>query len=160
VLLLMVAAFLVWKDEYLPNRRGPEILLAWESHEHGTDTVTIRNVGETTAFNVAVLDFSWSTLGWHRRIEFPSIDPKDKRTCEAQFRRDISPHNGEIGYIRNILTLPERPQTLSVSIGFENLNGWRFQRSFTLELVQAGQNVEIACRPGRLQVTELRSRNL
>ncbi len=151
VLLLMVSAFLAWKDEYVPNRHGPELLLEWQSHEHGSDTITIRNVGETTAFQVAVLEFSWSALTWHRRIEFPSIDPNDERSCEGQFGREISPGHREVGYIRGILVLPERPQTLSVSLGFENIHRSRFCRSFTLDLVQAGQNIEITCRPGRLQ---------
>jgi len=152
VFLLMAAAFLAWKDEYVPNRRGPEILLEWQSHEHGSDTITIRNVGETTAFQVAALEFSWSALTWHRRIEFPSIDPKDARSCEAQFGREISPGHGEIGYLRGILRLPERPQTLSVSVGFENIHRSRFRRSFTLDLVQMGQNMGISCRPGALQI--------
>jgi hypothetical protein len=148
----MMAAFLAWKDEYVPNRNGPEILLEWQSHEYGSDTITIRNVGETTAFKVALLGFSWSALNWHRRIEFPSIDPKDMRSCEAQFNREINPGHLEIGYLRGILQLSERPETLSVSVGFENIYGGSFHRSFKFELVQAGQNIEIACRPGKLQV--------
>jgi hypothetical protein len=151
VLLLMVAAFLAWKDEYVPNRHGPEILLEWQSHEHGPDTITIRNVGGTTAFKVAVLEFSWSVLTWHRRIEFPSIDSKDKRSCEAQFQREISPNHGEIGYLRGILVLSDRPTSLSVWVSFENIHNRRFRRSFSLELVQAGQNREILCKPGRLE---------
>lgn len=152
VFLLMIAAFLAWKDEYVPNRQGPEILLEWESHEHGSDTITIRNAGDTTAFNVAALDFSWNALTWHRRIGFPSIDPKQARTCEAQFSRMIAPGHSEIGYLRGILLLPDRPKILSVLVGFENIQNSRFHRSFSMELVQAGQNVLIACKPGRLQV--------
>ena len=150
VCLLMVAAFFAWKDEYVPNREGPEVLLEWQSQEP-RDMISIRNIGAIAAFNVAVLEFSWSALLWHRRIEFPSIDPQSSRTCEAQFAREVSPNHGEIGYLRHILRLSERPNPLLISVAFANIHGHRFQRAFTLELVQVGQNTEIACRPGRLE---------
>jgi hypothetical protein len=156
VILLMMAAFLAWKDEYVPNRHGPEILLEWRSHEHGWDAITVRNVGEATAFKVAILDFSWNALTWHRRIEFPSIDPNDRRSCEAQFGREIAPGQGEIGYLRGILLLPERPEALSISVGFENIHGCGFRRFFDLNLVQASENMEIVCKPGKLHVIRWR----
>jgi len=152
VFLLMIAAFLAWKEEYVPNRHGPEILMEWQSRDHGSDMIVIRNIGEKTAFNVAVLDFSWSALGWHRRIQFPSIDSKRERSCEAQFGRTIATGHGEVGYLRAILALSERPETLSVSVGFDDIHNSRFRRPFSLELVQASQDIEIACKPGKLQV--------
>jgi hypothetical protein len=87
---VLLAAFLAWREEYVKSLEAPEILMDWEPHERGNDTVKLRNIGKDVALNVALGEFSWEPLQWHRRIEFPSIDAGEAKTCEAQFRRDLS----------------------------------------------------------------------
>src|SRR6266404_4094827 len=47
---LLIASFLAWREEFVANLAGPQILIDWTSHEHGHDTISFRNVGTETAF--------------------------------------------------------------------------------------------------------------
>ncbi len=67
LLLLVVAAFLAWREEYLANINGPELLIGWEGREVGYDLVTLRNLGPGVALNVELADFSWGDIAWTRQ---------------------------------------------------------------------------------------------
>jgi len=91
-LLLFVSAYLAWRDEYLTNMAGPEVLLSWESREYGHDLVTLRNLGPGIAINIEVGDFSWSNVTWIRQIEALALESGEIQTFEADFHRQIGPH--------------------------------------------------------------------
>lgn len=151
--LLFVANFMVWREERLKSPHGPQILLAWEFHQNGTDTITFRNVGDEGALNVAAGDFSWAAIKWHRSILMSFIDKGDSKKCEAQFFRELSERSGEMGHMLGILQLPERPKPLSLPVSYESLTRMRFKCVFELDVVQAGERLEIRCSPGKREIS-------
>ena len=152
VFLLFVAAFLAWREEYLANIEGPQLLLEWTSREHFHDQITFRNLGPGTAFDIAVGEFSWDDVKWHMPIEVPSVNAGEFRTFDAEFYFEVEPHSSEVGYLRYIFQKVHRKGPLALCVTFENIHKSRFKRQFILSPVRAGRNAEIRSDPGKLEV--------
>ena len=152
--LFFVAGFMAWRKEHSQLISRPIILVDWKYQDGGTDIIKFRNVGNETALNISLGQFSWNALGWHRQILIPSLDPSQTRECEAQFFREISPTLSELGYMKRILELPETPKPLSISISLENLARTKIEGSFVLDLVEVGDKREIRCNPGKWKFSQ------
>lgn len=151
-ILLFVACFLVWREQYTANLEGPQLLLEWTSREHSHDQITFRNLGPGTAFNIAVGEFSWPDVKWLRPIELGSINAGDSRTLDAEFYFERGPNHSEVGYLRYIFQKDDREEPLALSVTFENIHKSRFKRQFVLSSVRAGRTAEIRSDPSRLEI--------
>ena len=132
---LLFASFQAWRKEHVENRKGPQILMEWNSSDRQQDTIQLRNIGNSSALNIRVGGFSWKELVWDRPIEIPSIHPNNDISQDAQFSRTTSLGSGEIGYMHYILessSLQRDP--LSLEITFEDVNNTTFARTFRLRL--------------------------
>lgn len=152
VLLLFVAAYLAWRKEYLANIGGPEILVRWSVDMIQRDVLDFRNEGTALALQIAVGPLLHPELGWSRPIYIPQLDARANRTVEADFFRFVGGGNVELGRMLHVLhTLPESAK-VSFRLSYQNLQGTRFERLFTLRIAQIGRKEEIECRPGKLEI--------
>ena len=138
-LCFFVASFRAWRKEYIENRKGPQILMEWNSSDRQRDTIRLRNIGNSSALNIRVGPFSWEELTWHRQIEMSSIHPNDEISQEAQFTRTTNSGIGEIGYMRYILNSSSlQRDPLSLDVTFVDINNTTFVRTF---LLRHGNNI-------------------
>ena len=147
VLGFLYSFFTAWREEWVENRNGPQITLTWESSRLHHDCIKLRNVGTLAAFNVAIGDFSWPELAWHRKIEVQSLLPgNDEAQIEPQFFESAAGTGTALmGYMWRVVRHPSRnhEKPLTVTVKFADANRTQLERTFILSSSPADDRVKV-----------------
>jgi hypothetical protein len=123
--------FEAWRKERVLNRNGPDVFFNWESGHR--DFMHFRNIGQTTALNVRVGEFSWPELKWRKPIELQALHcDGNNMTVESDIykTRDDVHQLCSLGSFLGSARLRREPLLLDVS--FSDSGGNRFTRTFRL----------------------------